>query len=103
VRSPPARAERLEGGLGVAQREARAAQEEQGAAGVRVIRILGDEPLEHAAGERIEPVGERALADQPEPLGLVQSPCGRGGERGHEQDYGRRQERPPASHDDHSS
>src|SRR5206468_11225328 len=88
--------ERLERGLGVAQREARATQEEQGAADPRVSRVLGDEPLEHAAGERVEPVGERALAHQPEPLGLVQSPCGRGRERDHEQDYGRREERPPA-------
>jgi len=62
-----------------------------------------DEPLEHAACDRVEAVGERALADQPEPLGLVQSPCGRCEERGHEQDYGRRQERPPARHDGNSS
>ena len=95
--------ERFERGLDVAQREARATQEEQGAPDPRVTRVLGDEPLEHTAGERVEPVGERALTHQPEPLGLVQSPCGRGRERDHEQDYGRREERPPARHDDSSS
>src|SRR5439155_192331 len=76
--------ERLQRGLGVAQREPRASEQEQGVADTVILWIVGDEPLEHAACDRVEAVGERALADQPEPLGLVQSPCGRGEERDHE-------------------
>ena len=88
--------ERLERGLGVTQGEPRASEQEERAAGARIGRIRGDEPLEGAARERVEPVGERALTDQPEAFGLVQSPSGGGKERGHEQDYGRRHERPAA-------
>jgi len=95
--------ERLQRRVGVAERQAGAPEHEQRRGQLRVVRVLGGEALQRPARDAVETVGERALADEPEPLGLVERVRGHGRECRHQHEEDRRHARQPAHHVDKSS
>ena len=89
--------------LWLAEHEPRPAQDEHGRRDPCVVRVLDHEALEGAARDRVQAVGERPLAHEPEPVGLVQGEGGRSEEAGQQNRRQRRNRKQAARHDDSSS
>ena len=99
-REPLRLPEGLERGLERPLGEPGLAQEEHRLAGPLVAGEALEEALEHAAGERVEPVLVGLLADQHEPVGLVEGQRGPGGGDGHESREEQAGERAEVRHTD---
>ena len=65
-------AKHLERPLVQAHAEPRAAQQQRRSRHARVVRIVADETLQDARGERVKAVGDRALTDEIQPVRLFE-------------------------------
>jgi len=87
---PEDTAERVEGRGEVLLSEARLAEQEPRLARAPVVGILGDELLEHPARRRVELIVERARADAPQAVRVLEGDrerCPHEEERGKRQDH----------------
>src|SRR3989442_1776964 len=91
---------RVERRVRVARGEPRPAQQEHGVAEAPVLRIAFDEALEGPARQRGQAVGQRALADQPQAIGLVEGVRGRSQDHREEERSDRRDAPRATLHDD---